>query len=219
MQLSLTRTSSPTTVQPGTSQLILGVIHQISNLLIPASVVFTPLKYIYGLHDYIFAETLAASDYAHLANDSTIHQTIFAPVDEAYADSFETDQLLKKVRYNFVEEQIELPSEEGEYLFETMYTLASLDGAGQRLKLSKRGEKYLLNNEAEILPKKGKYHQRFALKCINCGSELREYVYLRTCRKVISSWPAASHSSPRSFPLSLLPSSRCHEPRSEDHIR
>jgi hypothetical protein len=117
--------------------------------------VFTPLKYLYGLHDSIFAETLKASDYAHLANDSSIPQTIFAPVDKAYPDFFEAEELLRQVRYNFVEKQIVLPDDEGEYLFETMYTLASLDGAPQMVKLSKRGGKYLLNNEVEIIPKKG----------------------------------------------------------------
>ena len=121
----------------------------------PASIIFTPLKYLYGLHNYIFAETLEASDYAHLANDSSAHQTIFAPVDKAYANSLEKAGLLKQIRYNFVDRQIELPSTEEDTLFETMYTLASLDGAGQMLKLSKRGEKYLLNNEVELLPTKG----------------------------------------------------------------
>jgi len=121
----------------------------------PASVTFTPVKYLYGLHDYVFAETLEASGSAHLANDSSAHQTIFAPVDKAYANSLGMSDLLKQVRYNFVDRQIELPSAEGDTLFETMYTLASLDGEGQMLKLSKRGEKYLLNNEVEVLPKKG----------------------------------------------------------------
>jgi uncharacterized surface protein with fasciclin (FAS1) repeats len=131
-----------------------GVIHQISSLLIPDTLIFTPLKFLYGLHDEIFAETLEASDYAHLANDSHVKQTIFAPVDEAYAD-FEPAELLKQVRYNFVAKQIELPEKDEDVLFETMYELASLDGAGQRIKFSKRGDKILLNNEVEVLPKKG----------------------------------------------------------------
>lgn len=154
-----------------------GVIHEISSLLIPGSLVFTPLKFLYGLHDEIFAETLEASDYAHLANDSNVKQTIFAPVDEAYAD-FEPAELLKQVLYNFVAEQIELPDEDGDVLFETMYELASLDGAGQRIKLSKTGNKIFLNNEVEVLPKKGTHQP--ALCTENSG--IRKHVHLRDGR-------------------------------------
>lgn len=132
-----------------------GVIHEISKLLLPSHLVFTPLKYLYGLHDYIFAETLAASDSFYLANDTTIQQTIFAPIDEAYADSFETKEVLKKVRYNFIHQGINLRNLKDNDLLETKYTLKSLDGAGQMIKVTKVEDKWLLNNNVEVLPDPG----------------------------------------------------------------
>lgn len=128
--------------------------------MIPESLIFTPLKYLYGLHDFIFAETLKASGYAHLANDLCSDQTIFAPMDKAYADEIDTTELLKQVQYNFLMEKMELPpySTRRNNLFETRYKLASLDGAGQKIKLSRRlGDKYFLNDEVELIPKKGSH--------------------------------------------------------------
>lgn len=133
----------------------IGVIHIISKLLIPSSVVFTPLKYLYGLHDYIFAETLAASDSFHLGNDSSIRQTIFAPIDSAYADSVNTEELLKSVQYNFVDEPIDLRNFKDGDLIETKYQLKSLNGAGQMIKITTVGNKILLNNEIEIISEPG----------------------------------------------------------------
>lgn len=129
-----------------------GVIHVISKLVLPSQLVFTPLKYLYGLHDYIFAETLAASDSFHLANNTTIQQTIFAPIDEAYTDSFETTEILKQVRYNFIHEAIDLRKLKDNDLLETKYTIKSLDGARQMIKITKVEDKWLLNNNVEVLP-------------------------------------------------------------------
>jgi Fasciclin domain len=106
---------------------------------------------LYGLHDYIFAETLAASDSFHLGNDSSIHQTIFAPIDEAYADSFTTEEVLKQVQYNFLPKQIDLQNLQDNDLLETKYQLKSLNGAGQMIKFTKVGNKTFLNNQIEIL--------------------------------------------------------------------
>ena len=133
----------------------IGVIHVISKLLVPSSVVFTPLKYIYGLHDFIFAETLAASDSFIFANDSTLQQTIFAPIDKAYADSFNTEEVLKQIRYNFIDDSIDLENLKHNDLLETKYTLKSLHGAGQMIKVTKVDNKTFLNNRAEVLGKPG----------------------------------------------------------------
>jgi uncharacterized surface protein with fasciclin (FAS1) repeats len=134
-----------------------GVIHVISKLLIPSSVVFTPLKYIYGLRDFVFGEILAASDSFHLANDSSLHQTILAPIDEAYADSFDTEEVLKQVRYHFIDEAIDFGDLKHNDLLETQYTLKSLDGAGQMIKVTKIDNKTFLNNKVEVLRKPGMF--------------------------------------------------------------
>lgn len=127
----------------------------ISKLLIPSSVVFTPLKYIYGLHDFIFAETLAASDSFHLANDSSLHQTIFAPIDKAYADSIDTEEVLKQVRYSFIDDSIDLGNVTHNDLLETKYALKSLNGAGQMIKVTRVDGKTFLNNRVEVLGNRG----------------------------------------------------------------
>jgi uncharacterized surface protein with fasciclin (FAS1) repeats len=141
---------------------MVGVIHMVSKLLIPSSVVFTPLKYLYGLHDTVFAETLAASDAFPLANDSTIHQTILAPVDAAYAHKLDapidTVEVLKEVRYNFLHEQIDLDEVEGHSLLKTKYELKALAGAAQMVKVTKADGKIWLNNEVEVLPDPGSPH-------------------------------------------------------------
>lgn len=139
--------------------LIVGVIHVISKLLLPDSVIFTPLKYLYGLGDIIFAETLAASDSFPLANDSSISQTILAPVDSAYADSVDIQrtELLKQVEYNFLDEKIDLKQVEDGELLKTKYDLKSLKGSVQRIKVTKRDGKILLNNGIEVISDAGTY--------------------------------------------------------------
>ena len=132
-----------------------GVVHIISNLTIPESVVFTPLKYLYGMHDITFAETLAASDSVSLANDSSIHQTILAPTNEAYADSISSEEVLNEILYNFVDSAIDLDRLNHNDLLATKYTLNSLDGRAQRIKVTKRHNKTLLNNQVEVLPEAG----------------------------------------------------------------
>ena len=127
----------------------------ISKLIVPSSLVFTPLKYLYGLHDYIFAETLAASDSFPLANDSSHHQTIFSPVDNAYSDSFTTEEVLKQVRYNFAIDQIDFEKLLHDDLVETKYRSKSLGGKGQMIKISKLDGKIYLNNRIEVFPKPG----------------------------------------------------------------
>ena len=113
------------------------------------------MKYLYGLHDYIFAETLASSDSFNLADDTTIHQTIFAPINEAYPDSITTKEVLKQVRYNFIQEGIDLQKLKDRDLLQTKYTLKSLNGAGQMIKVTKVADKYYLNNDVEVLPDPG----------------------------------------------------------------
>jgi len=127
----------------------------ISKLLVPSSVVFTPLKYIYGLHDFIFAETLAASDSFRLANDSSLRQTIFAPIDKAYADSIDTEEVLKQIRYNFIDDSIDLRNVTHNDLLETKYTLKSLNGAGQMIKVTRVDGNTFLNNRIEVLGNPG----------------------------------------------------------------
>ena len=162
------RNGTPLNILPN-----IGVIHVISKLLLPSYLVFTPLKYIYGLQDYIFAETLAASDSFPLANDTTIRQTIFAPIDEAYADFLETREVLKQVRYNFIPEEIDLRNLKDNDLLETKYTLKSLDGAGQMIKVTKVEDKWFLNNNVELLPDPGTSSPRRFLY-----SSFGEYNYL-----------------------------------------
>ena len=137
--------------------LIVGVLHVISKLLLPDSVIFTPLKYLYGLGDIIFAETLAASDSFPLANDSSISQTILAPIDSAYADSIDIQktELLKQVQYNFLDEEIDLEKVEDGELLRTKYDLKSLEGSVQRIKVSKKDGKILLNNGIEVVSDAG----------------------------------------------------------------
>ena|SRR5436305_1611610 len=137
--------------------LILGVIHVISKLLLPDSVIFTPLKYLYGLGNIIFAETLAASDSFPLSNDSSISQTILAPIDSAYADSvdIQATELLKQVQYNFLDEKIDLEKVEDGVLLKTKYDLKSLEGSVQRIKVSKRDGKILLNHGIEVVSEAG----------------------------------------------------------------
>lgn len=136
-----------------------GVIHMVSKLFVPASVIFSPLKYLYGLHDVIFAETLTASDSFSLANDSSIHQTIFAPVDEAYADvvtaAIAKPEVLKQVRYNFIQDPIDVEKIENKDLLRTKYELKALGGAAQMVKVTKENGKIWLNNQVEVLSDSG----------------------------------------------------------------
>ena len=155
MQISPKQISSLEMVSTYKIPTNIGVIHVISRLLLPSSVVFTPLKYLYGLHNYIYAETLAASDSFPLANDSSIYQTIFAPIDEAYADSVDTAEVLKQVRYNFVDERIDFRDFKHNDLIETKYELKSLNGVGQKIKVTKVDNKTFLNNEVEVISDPG----------------------------------------------------------------
>ena len=125
-----------------------GALHIISKPLLPSSVIFTPLKYLYGMHHDIFAQTVAASDSFWLVNDSSISQTVFAPLDKAYASDFENDspEVLKQVRYSFVDEEIDLEKLPGQTLLKTKYDLKSLDGAAQRIKVEKKHGKIFVNN-------------------------------------------------------------------------
>ena len=154
---SLYKTSSPETVCPLVSQvkLITGVIHIISNLTLPDSVVFTPLKYLYGMHNTIFGETLAASGSANLTHDLSIRQTIFAPINKAYSESIGTQEVLDEVRYNFINEPLDITDLKHNDLLTTKYTLNSLNGNPQKVKFTKKGEKFFLNNQVEILPDPG----------------------------------------------------------------
>ena len=147
----------------------------INRLLVPSSVVFTPLKFLYGLHDVIFAETLAASDSFPLANDSLIRQTIFAPVDEAYADAVDINaEVLKQVRYNFIDSTIDLENVPDKALLNTKYELKALDGATQMVKVTKEHGKIWLNNEVEVLPDPG-----IPLKSLTqCALETQSYIIL-----------------------------------------
>ena len=144
----------------------------ISKLLVPSSVVFTPLKYIYGLHDFIFAETLAASDSFHLANDSSLRQTIFPPIDKAYSNSLNTEEVLKQVRYNFIDDSIDLQNLTHNDLLETKYTLKSLNGAGQMIKVTKVDNKTFLNNRVEVLGKPGMSPPKISSYVVRSGNTL-----------------------------------------------
>jgi uncharacterized surface protein with fasciclin (FAS1) repeats len=108
------------------------------------------------MHDTIFAETLAASDSAHLANDSSIHQTILAPVNKAYIETIESQEVLDEIRYNFLEEPIKLDDLKDHDLLTTKHTLKSLNGHTQKIKMTKQGNKFILNNLVEVLPEPGK---------------------------------------------------------------
>jgi len=142
----------------------------ISKLLIPSSVVFTPLKYIYGLHDFIFAETLAASDSFRLANDSSLHQTIFVPIDKAYADCVDTEEVLKQVRYNFIDDSINLRNVTHNDLLETKYNLKSLNGAGQMIKVTKVDGKTYLNNRVQVLGDAGIFLNKLVSNIVHSGN-------------------------------------------------
>jgi uncharacterized surface protein with fasciclin (FAS1) repeats len=101
---------------------------------------------------------LAASDSFPLANDSSIHQTILAPIDEAYADAIDTIdtiEVLKQVQYNFLEDSIDLNKIKDKDLVKTKYDLKSLGGASQRVKITQENGKVWLNNEVEVLPDSG----------------------------------------------------------------
>jgi hypothetical protein len=135
---------------------IVGVIHVISKLLVPSSVVFTPLKYLYGMGNVIFAETLAASDSFSLANNSNISQTILAPIDSAYADTIDiqdtTMEVLKQVQYNFLDTAVDFSKVKHNSLLKTKYKLKSLDGLPQRIKVRKQDEgKIYLNHQIQVL--------------------------------------------------------------------
>ena len=129
----------------------------ISKLLEPDSVVFTPLKYLYGLGNVIFAETLAASDSFSMANDSRISQSILAPVDSAYADSVDLKdaELLKQVQYNFLDTAVDLSNVEDNTLLTTKYKLKSLGGLAQRVKVKKLDDKIYLYHNIEVLSNAG----------------------------------------------------------------
>ena len=129
----------------------------ISKLLVPDSVVFTPLKYLYGLGNVIFAETLAASDSFSMANDSRISLSILAPVDSAYADSVDLKdaELLKQVQYNFLDTAVDLSSLQDNTLLTTKYKLKSLGGLAQRVKVKKLDDKIYLNHNVEVLSNAG----------------------------------------------------------------
>jgi len=103
----------------------------------------------------IFAETLAASDSANLANDSKTHQTILAPVNEAYSESFESQEVLNEIRYHFLDTPINLEKLKHNDLLTTKYTLKSLNGKAQKVKITKHGDKILLNNLIGIFPESG----------------------------------------------------------------
>jgi uncharacterized surface protein with fasciclin (FAS1) repeats len=145
------------------------VIHIISKLILTSSVVFTPLKYLYGLNDTIFAETLAASDSFALANNSSIHQTIFAPIDEAYADTIDTKEVLKQVRYNFIDEPLDIEKLQHNDLLRTKYELKALDGKTQMIKVTKVDGKILLNNDAEVVLDPGMF-QRDVINIVHAGN-------------------------------------------------
>ena len=113
------------------------------------------MKYLYGLHDDIYAQTLAASDAVDLANDSTISQTILAPINKAYADSISTKEVLKQVRYNFIDKPIDVEKLRHGDLLSSKYPLKSLGGATQMIKVTKSESRVLLNNRVEVLPDAG----------------------------------------------------------------
>jgi uncharacterized surface protein with fasciclin (FAS1) repeats len=102
---------------------------------------------------------LAASDSFPLANDSSIHQTILAPIDKAYADTIDTDEVLKQVRYNFLDEPIDIAKLQHNDLLRTKYELNALDGKAQMMKVTNVDGKILLNNDAEVLLDPGMFQR------------------------------------------------------------
>jgi Fasciclin domain len=205
--------------------LIVGVVHVISKLLLPDSVIFTPLKYLFGLGNIIFAEILAASDSFSLANDSSISQTILAPVDSAYVESIDMKdtELLKQVQYNFLDQEIDFEEVEDGELLRTKYDLKSLDGGFQRIKLTRMDGKVFLNNGIEVIPESGTPPLSPAIPSpkthANSSSPRGEYNNLLHQRRTHASWPTPSNLLPRLRPLPLIPPHRLHEPRPTNSLR
>ncbi|KAG4303933.1 hypothetical protein PORY_002677 [Pneumocystis oryctolagi] len=131
----------------------LGVIHKISSLLFPASLEFTPLKYLYGMDTKKFANEIFVTGLADLINNKTIEQAIFAPIDSSlYLNvNMENYQIIQEIKYHLIPCWLDINTLEDQMLLTTKMKGRLLGGKEQKIKISKKNGKIWLNDRSVIL--------------------------------------------------------------------
>ncbi|KTW29001.1 uncharacterized protein T551_02275 [Pneumocystis jirovecii RU7] len=130
-----------------------GVIHKISNLLVPMSLEFTPLKYLYGMDTRKFADEIFFAGLANTINNKTIEQVIFAPIDSSlYLDTnMENNRIVQEIKYHFISGWFDLNVLEDQKLLTTGMKGKLLGGKNQKIKISRKKGKLWLNDRSLIL--------------------------------------------------------------------
>lgn len=136
-----------------------GIVHFVSHLpLIEKDFVFNVEKYLLGLNASSFVEELHLRDFEKLIRSRSIEQTIFVTkdnsVDNSEISGFSKSQLL----YHFIESRVDVREDLKSNslvtrLYDSMFCSSNkrLGGKCQRLKISRYGNRFYLNEKYRIL--------------------------------------------------------------------
>ncbi|KAG4303068.1 hypothetical protein PCANB_000628 [Pneumocystis canis] len=130
-----------------------GVIHKISDLLLPKSLEFTPFKYLYGMDTKIFADEIFVAGLQDLIKDKTIEQTIFAPIDSSLylSMNIKNGQYIQEIKYHFICNWFDINSLKDQKLLTTKMRGKLLGGKNQKIKISRKNGKIWLNDRSMVL--------------------------------------------------------------------